>query len=261
MRLAVSQLRRLGRPEALGVKGALVRAAWAARRRWLRSPALPALRAGGRVRFGSLRRLEPVSASFGFERGTPVDRYYIERFLAAHAGDIRGRVLEFGDARYTRAFGGERVTRSDVLDLVPANPKATIVADLTRADDVASDSFDCIVCTQTLQMIYDIRAAVAELRRILAPGGTLLLTGHGTSKTGRHLDSDPWGEYWRMTGDSARLMLEEVFAPEHVLVETFGNVLSAICSLEGLAAEELRADELDHRDRDFEVVVAARAVK
>ena len=202
-----------------------------------------------------------MSRSFGFDRGTPVDRYYIERFLVAHASDIRGRVLEFGDARYTRALGGDRVTRSDVLDVVPSNPNATIIADLTCADSVASDSFDCIVCTQTLQMIYDIRAAVAELRRILAPGGTLLLTGHGTSKTGRHRDSDPWGEYWRITADSARLMLQEVFTAEHVFVETFGNVLSAICSLEGLAAEELRTDELDYRDRDFEVVVAARAVK
>jgi SAM-dependent methyltransferase len=259
--LAVSQLCRLGRFEALGVKRTLVLAARAGRQRWLRSEALPAIRAGGRVRFGSLRRLEPVSRSFGFDRGTPVDRYYIERFLAAHAGDIRGRVLEFGDARYTQMLGGERVTRSDVLDVVASNPHATIVADLTCADNVASNSFDCIVCTQTLQMIYDIRAAVSELRRILAPGGTLLLTGHGTSKTGRHLDSDPWGEYWRITGDSARLMLQEVFTAESVLVETFGNVLSAICSLEGLAAEELRPDELDYRDRDFEVVVAARAVK
>ena len=133
------------------MKRRLVVAARAGRRRWLRSSVLPAVRVGGRVRFGNLRRLEPVSTSFGFDRGTPIDRYYIERFLAAHADDIHGRVLEFGDARYTRAFGGERVTRSDVLDLVPSNPNATIVADLTRADDVASDSFDCIVCTQTLQ--------------------------------------------------------------------------------------------------------------
>ena len=260
MHLAVSQFRRLGRAEALSVKRTLVAGARAGRRRWLRSSALPALRTGGRVRFGSFRRLEPVSTQFGFERGTPIDRYYIERFLAAHRDDIHGRVLEFGDARYTKMFGGGRVTRSDVLDLVP-NPHTTIVADLTHGVDIASDSFDCIVCTQTLQMIYDLRAAVAELWRILAPSGTLLLTGHGTSKTGRHLGTDPWGEFWRITTYSARLLLEEAFTPEQVQVETFGNVLAAVCALEGLAAEELRPDELDHRDRDYEVVVAARAVK
>lgn len=231
------------------------------RRSWLRSSALPALRIGGRVRFGSLRRLEPVSGHFGFERGTPIDRYYIEAFLARHADDIRGRVLEFGDARYTRRFGGDRVERSDVLDLVPENPQATIVADLTHAGEIPSASFDCIVCTQTLQMIYDIRAAVAELGRLLAPGGTLLVTAHGTSKTGRHVGSDPWGEYWRITVDSARELLREVFPPERVSVESFGNVLAAIAALEGIAAEELHREELDYRDRDYEVVIAARAVK
>ena len=50
--------------------------------------------------------LEPVSRSFGFDRGTPVDRRYIEQFLARHAAAIRGDVLEVGDDGYTRRFGG-----------------------------------------------------------------------------------------------------------------------------------------------------------
>ena len=206
-------------------------------------------------------RLEPVSRRFGMDRGHSLDRYYIERFLEEHAADIRGRTLEIGDPGYTRRFGGDRVERSDVLHVAEGNPDATIVADLTHADAVASDSFDCIICTQTLQMIYDIRAAVSELHRMLSPGGTLLLTSHGTSKTGRHLDTDPWGEYWRITVDSARALLHEVFRPANVTVEAYGNVLTAIAFLEGIAAEELRPDELDYRDRDFELVVAARAVK
>ncbi len=213
------------------------------------------------MRFGGLRRLEPVSRSFGGARGMAIDRYYIERFLGRHTADVRGRVLEFGDPRYTRRFGGGRVERSDILDVSVANPHATIVADLTHADAVASASFDCIICTQTVQMIYDIRAAVSELHRLLAPGGTLLLTSHGTSKKGRHVDTDPWGEYWRITVDSARTLLHDVFPPENVTVEAYGNVLAAIAFLEGIAAEELRSDELDYRDRDFEVLVAARAVK
>src|SRR3990170_7811785 len=51
----------------------------------------------GRVRFGDLRGVEPISREFGFDRGLPVDRHYIERFLSAHSSDIRGRVLEIGD--------------------------------------------------------------------------------------------------------------------------------------------------------------------
>ncbi len=47
----------------------------------------------GLINFGDLRRLTPVSKEFGFERGLPIDRYYIEKFLAEHTSDIQGRVF------------------------------------------------------------------------------------------------------------------------------------------------------------------------
>ena len=112
----------------------------------------------GRVRLGDLRRLTPISQCFGFDRGLPVDRYYIERFLARHASEIVGRVLEIGDDAYTRKFGGSRVSRSDVLHVHHGNPRATFVGDLTDPDVLPEAAFDCIVLTQTLQLIYDVRA-------------------------------------------------------------------------------------------------------
>ena len=87
----------------------------------------------GMVNFGSLRRLTPISRHFGYDRGRPIDRYYIENFLAHHADDIRGHVLEIGDASYTRQFGGDRVAKSDVLHVTSDNPEATIVGDLANA--------------------------------------------------------------------------------------------------------------------------------
>src|SRR5262249_56282201 len=86
-----------------------------------------------------------------------------------------------GDNRYTHKFGGDHVTRSDVLHVVEGNPNATIVADLTRADHIPADLFDCIICSQTLQMIYDVRAALRHLYRILKPGGAFLATSHRIS--------------------------------------------------------------------------------
>jgi hypothetical protein len=83
----------------------------------------------GAARLGDLRRVTPFGRRFGSDRRFPVDRYYIERFPVAHAHDVRGRVLEIKDDYYTRRFGGDRVTRSVVLHVVPGNPRATIVAD------------------------------------------------------------------------------------------------------------------------------------
>ena len=216
----------------------------------------------GRVDFGSLRRLTPIGRQWGFDRGgLPIDRVYIERFLARHAADVRGRVLEVGDDTYTRRFGGAAVERSDVLHVQPDNPKATIVADLTTgAPHVPGDAFDCIILTQVLQCVEDPRAAIRTLHRLLRPGGVLLLSASGISQISRW-DMDRWGEYWRFTTLSMQRLLCHDFAADGVEVESFGNVLTTVAFLHGLAAQELRPDELDFHDPDFQQLIAARAVK
>jgi len=213
----------------------------------------------GAVRFGDLRRLRPLSERFGFDRGKPIDRYYIEEFLGRHGSDIRGRVLEVGDASYTSRFG-EGVTTSEVIDRDESNPHATIVGDLTTADHVVSGSFDCVICTQVLLLIFDVRAAIKTLERILRPGGVLLVTVPGITKVSRG-EAERWGDYWRFTAQSAGRLFGEVFPPHDVRVEAHGNVLAAVAFLHGLAAEELSPRELDSHDPDFEVTVAVRAAK
>ena len=214
----------------------------------------------GRVRFGQLRRLKPLSPDYGSSRGLPIDRYYITKFLAEHAEDIHGHVLEIKHSTYTQKYGQDRVTKSDVLHPVDGNPDATIVADLTKADHLPSDCYDAIIFTQTLQVIYDFRAVIATLYRILKPGGVLLATVSGMAQLSLD-DFDRWGEYWRLTSLSARLLFEEAFSVGKVTVHPYGNVLAAISFLEGLACEDLKPSELDARDRSYEVLIAVRAVK
>jgi glycosyltransferase involved in cell wall biosynthesis len=213
----------------------------------------------GHVKFGDLRRVTPISREFGYDRGLPIDRYYIENFLACRAGDIRGHVLEIGDDCYTRKFGSKNVTASDVLHVEEGNPPATIVADLTCADHIPSDRFDCIICTQTLHLIYDVKSASGTLYRILKPGGILLLTVPGASQ----ISMDEWANswHWAFTVHSSRRLFEEHFPTENLEVETFGNVLAATAFLQGLAVEELRQEELDCRDPQFQFLITIRAVK
>ncbi len=245
-----------------GIRWLAKRALPAGTRRWLRSQwergawAPPV----GLVRFGSLRRLEPISREYGFDRGQPIDRHYIETFLARHATDVAGHVLEIKDDGYTRRFGGLRVARSDVLCLEADDPHATIVGDLVAADHIPSDTFDCAIVTQTLQLIYDVRAALATIHRILRPGGVLLATVPGMSQTSPHAD---WGDRWAwgFTRVSARGLVGEAFPGGTVEVETFGNVVTTIAYLHGLAADELRPDELAHHDPEYQLSIGVRAVK
>jgi len=212
------------------------------------------------VRFGSFRRTTPIHAGFGLGRGTYIDRYYIERFLQENSASIKGRVLELSDNEYTLRFGGKNVTHSDVLDVRAGYAPATIVADLTSSDDIPSDAFDCIILTQTLNFIYDVRAAIQTVYRILRPGGCVLVSVSGIAQIAPD-EMEYCGDYWRFTRLSLKRLFEEVFPAECVTVESHGNVLAAVAFLHGLAVEELKSEELDDRDPNFEVSVLLKAVK
>jgi glycosyltransferase involved in cell wall biosynthesis/SAM-dependent methyltransferase len=213
----------------------------------------------GQVGLGDLDRLTPISRNFGFDRGLPVDRYYIEGFLFRHANDIAGRVLEIADNDYTIRFGGARVVTSDILYVNDENPRATFVGDLTNAPQLPTDGFDCVILTQTLHLIYDVQAALRTLFRILKPGGVLLVTSPGITQVAQGVPGSGW--YWAFTHDSLRRMLEEVFPPANVEVEDHGNVFAAVTFLHGLALEEVPESKLDYHDSAYQVITAARAVK
>lgn len=221
----------------------------------------------GRVRRSLRRRLtrgrpsfpsQPVSKVFGFDRGTPVDRYYIERFLQANRGDIHGRVLEIAERTYTERFGTD-VEASEVLHVQEA-PGATLVGDLQTGAGVPTDAFDCVIVTQTLQHVWDVPAAIRTLHIILSEGGVALVTVPGVSQISRY-DMDRWGDFWRFTDMSVRRLFAEEFGDANVRVETHGNVASACALLQGFASQELGREQLDVRDQDYQVVLTARAVR
>ena len=206
---------------------------------------------------GVMRRTTPLSEAWGADRGTPVDRYYIERFLDRHRADIRGRVLEVRGSAYTSRFG-TGVTNADVLDVDPGNKSATIVADLSAADAIAAGTFDCFVLTQTLQYIPDPGAALRHARRILRPGGVLLATVPGISRIDtRHADRD----LWRFTPRACSILLADSWPEDEVEIASAGNVLAAAAFLYGVAAEELSEGDLAVEDPNYPVVVCVRAVQ
>jgi peptidoglycan/xylan/chitin deacetylase (PgdA/CDA1 family)/glycosyltransferase involved in cell wall biosynthesis len=213
----------------------------------------------GRFEWGDAGRTSPVSRNWGYDRGTPIDRYYIEQFVDRHAADVRGSVLEVQESDLTIRTGGERVTRSDVLDLNPGNPRATVVGDLRRLTAVADDSYDCVILTQTLHVIDDMRRVVAECRRILKPGGVLLATLPCASRV--CLEYGPDGDFWRVTEAGARALFTEAFPGGRVQARSFGNVQVITAFLLGLACDEIDPEVFEVHDPFFPLLVGVRAVK
>jgi SAM-dependent methyltransferase len=209
------------------------------------------------ARLGNLRRTTPLSDEFGYDRGTPIDRYYIEQFLWENRGCVHGRVLEVKDSTYTDQFGNG-VTGKDVLDIDAENPLVTIVADLATPNVIPDASFDCFILTQTLQYIYEARTAIAHAHRILKPAGALLATVPAVSPI---VDENHLTDYWRFTPESCTALFGEIFGHESIRVRAYGNVLTAIAFLAGMAHEELTGRELAVHDSRFAMLISVNAVK
>ena len=213
----------------------------------------------GKIALGDLKRTEPFSKEFGFDRGGPVDRYCIENFFQQESGSIRGRVMEIGDNFYTKQFGGENVTKSDILHVDESNKIATLAGDLSDAPQLPDNTFDCILLAQTLHLIYEFIDALKTCHRILKPGGTLLLTVPGITP----IDYEDWGStwFWSFTDMAMKKVIAETFPDASVEVNNYGNVLSASAFLFGMGAKELSMEQLDVHDPNMQVTVTVKAVK
>ena len=213
----------------------------------------------GSVDFGALGTTRPVSMDFGWDRGTPIDRYYIDRFLEQYQGDIAGRVLEVGDSEYSRRFGGARVTQQDVLHLYRTGAGITIAGDLTLPGVLPENTFDCIVFTETLQFVFDLDAAITRLHGALKPGGVLLLTAPGIRQNERTEWSEHW--CWCFTKTAIQRLFVRCFEAESMQVESRGNVFAATAALQGVAVEEVDRAKLDVDDPAYPFFVSLRAQK
>ena len=211
---------------------------------------------GRRARWGGLRRREPFSETFGTDRGLPIDRVYVERFLRAHSDDIRCRVLEVKDARYTEMFSNGHRVVSTVVDIDAANPLASVVADLSEPGSLPAAAFDCFILVQTMQLLTDPENAIDNAWNALAPGGVLLITVPTLSRSSRD-----WPDYWRWTPEGLKVFLSDRLPGAKVEVEGYGCLVTCVAFLLGLASQEMRADELEQRDKAFTMLAAARVEK
>jgi hypothetical protein len=211
------------------------------------------------VNWYNLRSTIPISSIFGIDRGTPIDRFYIEDFLKSNKHLIKGKCCEISENTYTKKFGDKQCV-SEILHHNNDNDKATIVGDLSKVDLLPQNMIDCFILTQTLNFIYDYESAVKGLYQILNKNGVGLITVSGISQISKY-DYDRWGDYWRFTDLSIKKMFEKVFDKNNVEVITYGNVLAATAFLHGISAEELRHEELLENDTNFQITIAIKVIK
>lgn len=191
-----------------------------------------------------------------YERGTPIDRYYIENFLQRNKQYIKGDILEMENTDYTYKFGHD-ITSSSIMDLT--NKKATLMHNLQDTKGLPENKFDCYICTQTLPYMYDIKAAFASAKKMLKKNGVFLVTATGLAPLSYKRGS--FYEYWHFT-DQTLLKLAEDAGFRKIEVEFHGNAAAATAFFQGLAQEDLKNKSvLDAKDTRYPVIVTLKAVK
>lgn len=206
-----------------------------------------------KIDFGDLKRYRPFCSKRGITRGGSITRYYIDRFVNDELRSTRGRYLECGDTRYFAFLDPSQILTYDCLDIDANVPGVTIQADLHDLHQIAGDSYDVVICTQVFQYLAKPVCAAAEIRRVLAPGGKLILTVPFIERDFRRL-----GDKTRFTLESLRLLLS---AFTLVSVETGGNLLTSISSLLGLGVADLTKEELLTTDNEYYQVTLGSAIK
>jgi SAM-dependent methyltransferase len=205
-------------------------------------------------RWGNLRRVKPFSATYGFDRGTPIDRYYLDAFLRANQTLITGRVLEVQLSSYTKRLGRD-VQESHSVDIDPKF-NATYTCDLADAPQIPSNYYDCFLLPNTLQHVEALRPALQTMLRVTKPGGTLLASAAG------FLPLIPdGGDFWRLSSQGWSRLLADEWSGCEIAVESHGNCLAALAAMHGLALEELSESELDVQDPRYPVLVTIRCRK
>ena len=152
----------------------------------------------------------------------------VTRFLerCADRFDGRGKVLlDVAPQDWAGAREHFKLCRTVTLDIDPRT-RPDVVADITRRNDslLAPESFDLVCCTEVLEHVLDPFGAVAEMHRILKPGGHLLLT-----TPFNFLIHGPLPDCWRFTEHGIRALLAGRFdAVELSEVETVDRPLMPI---------------------------------
>lgn len=201
----------------------------------------------------------PLNRTFGWERGKPVDRYYIERFLEGNRELIGGDVLEIAENTYTMQFGGERVKNSYILHIEGWGENA-IKGNLETGEGIEIEKFDTVIITQTLMFTYGIEQVAQNIYKMLKQGGRAFITVAGISQISRYV-ADEWGSYFAFHEDAMRKLFVPLFGEENVDVQTHGNMKTAIALLYGLSYEDLKPEDFEIVDNDYPVIITTALYK
>ncbi|WP_083733561.1 class I SAM-dependent methyltransferase [Actinomadura sp. CNU-125] len=199
----------------------------------------------GRIDWGQLRRLTPICPAFGKSRGTPIDRHYLDQFIAEVRSQVSGEVVEIGGRDGNRdAYGFTKAARYRGMDIA-ADPEVSLLCDATDPASLPPECLDAVVAFNVLEHTARPWEVVANMWRWLRPGGT----AYCMVPNAQRVHEAP-NDYWRPLPAALTAMFHDWSERR---VRQYGNPLTVIASYMGVPAEELDAAELDAYHPEYPV--------
>lgn len=184
-----------------------------------------------------------------------LDRTLLIEGLAAEAGEMRGKLLDVGCGDRPYAYLFKNIDRYYGIEHPGAvmNVESALRVSFARLRGVVDafadakeipfvdGTFDCCLCTEVLEHVPDPRIVLNEIRRVLKPGGKVLITVPFVGE----LHQVPY-DYWRFTPYGlAELFNNSGFEVARIHSRgTFAIVAGTVCAhaIYRLGAREIRND-------------------
>ena len=204
----------------------------------------------------TLNSINKYSEKFGFDRGTPIDRYYIDEFIRnLELNNEFNTALEFGELNYVEQFNVSHKFFLSHPDFSKSkDTKNQILFDLNTQKKYDGQKFDLIISTNVINFTKNPFVTLRHHIDMLNIDGTIFLTASSSMPISQ-FDAERWGDYWRFTPDAMHHLLENLDCEYQV--ESLGNFKSSVAFLCGLASEEMEESDLKEKDNRYPLLVVA----
>ncbi|CAH2574074.1 MAG: hypothetical protein RLZZ532_2939 [Cyanobacteriota bacterium] len=205
------------------------------------------------IDWGDLKKAVPICQAFGLTRGTPVDRYYLSKYLQEIQTQISGNILEIGGIPKDKDFYEVNPGTSYQIMNIEPGLGIDIVGDAHDTSMIKPESFDSIVIFNVLEHCYAPWQVVENIYTWLKPGGKCFAMVPSSIR----IHATPM-DYWRPLPDAFAWMFRNF---SHQKLYIYGNPITVIASYHGIVTEELTTAELDAYHPDYPVATCIVAQK
>ena len=218
---------------------------------YLRSLGLLVLPVGS-INLGSFANGKPFCHEFGYTRGTPIDRVFLDVFIDTIRDQVYGATLEIGGRKEDKSlYRFQNAEPFETLD-VEAGSGADHVGDAHCITLFRPGSWDSILAFNVLEHCERPWIVVSNFLYWLRPGGMAFCVVPNAQR----LHRGP-RDYWRILPDAASSLFSDF---EEVTILRYGNLLTSQAAMSGIAAEELHY-AMAYSDRDYPTVTCISARK